>query len=160
MRPRASITDGIFSLVQPTGPPWGFTRVLEIQPSWPLHQCSRSQECGLSIKVQAMGPQGALAQMSFYIFMWNVITFGHDGGCPVTAIRAFMVLRGIRVFGDTCLQLKATGYADSRSCCESLGTQNKGLWALPFGAWLRGLVSTGPSVARPREGPLRRDSLA
>lgn len=79
---------------------------------------------GFSIKVQAMGPQGALAQMSFYIFMWNVITFGHDGGCPVTAIRAFMVLRGIRVFGDTCLQLKATGYADSRSCCESLRTQN------------------------------------
>lgn len=81
---------------------------------------------GFSIKVQAMGPEGAPAQMSFYIFMWNVITFGHDRGCPVTAIRAFMVLRGIRVFGDTCLQLKATGCADSGNCCKSLRTQNKG----------------------------------
>ena len=81
---------------------------------------------GFSIKVQAMGPEGAPAQMSFYIFMWNVITFGRDRGCPVTAIRAFMVLRGIRVFGDTCLQLKATGCADSISCCKILRTQNTG----------------------------------
>lgn len=41
--------------------------------------------------------------MSFYIFMWNVITFGYDRGCFVIVIRVFMVLRGIRVFGDTCL---------------------------------------------------------
>lgn len=74
----------------------------------PLHQCSRSQECGVFNKSAGNGPRGSPAQMSFYIFMWNVITFGHDRGCPVTAIRAFMVLRGIRVFGDTCSQLKAT----------------------------------------------------
>lgn len=42
-----------------------------------------------------MGPEGDVTQMSFSIFMWNVITFGHEQGSPVTAIRAFMVLRGI-----------------------------------------------------------------
>lgn len=75
----------------------------------------RVRNVGFSIKVQAMGPEGALAQMSFYIFMWNVITFGHDGGGPVTAIRVFMVLRGIRDCGGTCLQVKATACADARS---------------------------------------------
>lgn len=34
-----------------------------------------------------------------------------------------MVLRGIRVFGDTCLQLKATGCADSRSRCKTPRTE-------------------------------------
>ena len=89
---------------------------------------------GFSIKVQAMGPEGVLAQMSFYIFMWNVITFGHDRGCPVTAIRAFMVLRGIRVFGNTCLQLKATGCADSRSRCKIPENSELGLMGIAFGS--------------------------
>lgn len=81
-----------------------------------------------SIKVQAMGPEGALAQMSFYIFMWNVITFGHDGGGPVTAIRVFMVLRGIGDCGGTCLQGKATGCADARSPLKILRTRGLGWW--------------------------------
>lgn len=68
--------------------------------------------------------------MSFYTFMWNVITFGHDRGCPVTAIRAFMVLRGIRVFGDMCLQLEATGPADSRSHYKTPKNTELGLMGL------------------------------
>lgn len=52
----------------------------------PYISAHRVTNVGFSIKAQAMGPEGALAQMSFYIFMWNVITFGHDRGCPVTAI--------------------------------------------------------------------------
>lgn len=83
--------------------------------------------------------------MSFYIFMWNVITFGHDRGCPVTAIRAFMVLRGIRVFGDTCLHLKATGGADSRSHYKIL---RKGLMRIAFG----NLVERAGNVHRPKSG--------
>lgn len=69
----------------------------------------RVRNVGFSIKVRAMSLEGAPAQMSFYIFMWNVITFGHDGGGPVTAIRVFMVLKGIGDCGGTCLQVKATG---------------------------------------------------
>lgn len=46
-----------------------------------------------------------------------------------------MVLRGIRVFGDTCLQLKATGCADSRSRCKTPRTLN------PIG--LMGVASGG-----------------
>lgn len=34
--------DGDFQLSPAHRPPWGFTRVLEIQPHWPLHQCSES----------------------------------------------------------------------------------------------------------------------
>lgn len=124
----------------------------------PLHQCSRSQECKVFNKSAGNGPRGSPAQMSFYIFMWNVITFGHDRGCPVTAIRAFMVLRGIRVFGDTCLQLKATGYADSRSHCKIL---RKGLASIASGS----LVERAGIVHRPKsgqiqEGPLWRDNPA
>ena len=88
-----------------------------------------------------MGPGGTLAQMSFYIFMWNVITFGHDRGRPVTAIRAFMVLRGIRVFGDTCLPLKATGPADSRSHCKT--PKNTELGLMGIAALERAVERTG-----------------
>lgn len=152
----STLGGGIFSCVQPSGPPWGFTRVLAAQPRGPYTGAHGVKNVGLSIKAQAMGPEGALAQMSFYIFMWNVITFGHDRGRPVTAIRAFMVLRGIRVFGDTCSQLKATGCAESRNYCKAPGARG---WMGDVGSVVeRELVSAGPGEARPRDGPLRRDN--
>ena len=91
--------------------------------------------------------------MSFYIFMWNVITFGHDRGRPVTAIRAFMVLRGIRVFGDMCLQLEATGPADSRSHCKTPKNTELGLMGLV--ALERAVERTG---FRPRRGRAQAES--
>lgn len=91
--------------------------------------------------------------MSFYIFMWNVITFGHDRGRPVTAIRAFMVLRGIRVFGDTCLQLKAIGPADSRSHCKIPKNTELGLMGIV--ALERAAERTG---FRPRRGQAQAES--
>lgn len=53
--PRA-LRDGDF---QWSPPPWAFTRVLEIPPHWPLHQCSQSQECGVFNKSPGNGPRGS-----------------------------------------------------------------------------------------------------
>ena len=94
-----------------------------------------------------------MAQMSFYTFMWNVITFGHDRGRPVTAIRAFMVLRGIRVFGDMCLQLEATGPADSRSHYKTPKNTELGLMGLV--ALERAVERTG---FRPRRDQAQAES--
>ena len=91
--------------------------------------------------------------MSFYTFMWNVITFGHDRGRPVTAIRAFMVLRGIRVFGDMCLQLEATGPADSRSHYKTPKNTELGLMGLV--ALERAVERTG---FRPRRDQAQAES--
>ena len=142
----------------PPGHPGALQEFSRSSFTGPLRQCSRSQECGVFNKSAGNGPRGNPAQMSFYIFMWNVITFGHDRGCPVTAIRAFMVLRGICAFGNTCLQLKATGCADSRSHCKIL---RKGLTSIAFG----NVVERTGIVHRPRsgqtqKGPLRRDNPA
>lgn len=55
----STLEGGIFSCVQASGPPWGFTRVLAAQPPRPLHRCSRSQECGAFNKSAGNGPGGS-----------------------------------------------------------------------------------------------------
>lgn len=112
--------------VTPLGCPGALQQTAGYSSVGPDISAHRVRNVGFSIKVQAMGPEGARAQMSFYIFMWNVITFGHDGGGPVTAIRVFMVLKGIGDCGGTCLQVKATGCADARSYLKSSRTHGWG----------------------------------